>query len=147
MLEGVFCCEFFLFEMLGVLCLPPGPWAGSHGCVCTHSVREFIQTNIHTKGDVVSQPERPGREGVVLVWRELRAPYCKYFKSKPSFLILCLLQGESVFFVMTNLIVTPNQRQSTCPEVGRTEPFDPQTPSKPGVRADRGLLEQQRKEG
>ncbi|XP_078235282.1 P2X purinoceptor 5 isoform X1 [Pogona vitticeps] len=25
-------------------------------------------------------------------------------------------QGESVFFVMTNLIVTPNQRQSTCPE-------------------------------
>ncbi|XP_054065306.1 P2X purinoceptor 5 isoform X3 [Rissa tridactyla] len=25
-------------------------------------------------------------------------------------------QGESVFFVMTNLIVTPNQRQATCPE-------------------------------
>ncbi|XP_066490884.1 P2X purinoceptor 5 [Tiliqua scincoides] len=25
-------------------------------------------------------------------------------------------QGESVFFVITNLIVTPNQRQSTCPE-------------------------------
>nr|XP_060612823.1 P2X purinoceptor 5 [Anolis sagrei ordinatus] len=25
-------------------------------------------------------------------------------------------QGESVFFVMTNLIVTPNQWQSTCPE-------------------------------
>ncbi|KAM6118524.1 P2X purinoceptor 5 isoform 2-T2 [Phoenicopterus ruber ruber] len=25
-------------------------------------------------------------------------------------------QGENVFFVMTNLIVTPNQRQATCPE-------------------------------
>ncbi|KAJ6657256.1 hypothetical protein lerEdw1_002623 [Lerista edwardsae] len=25
-------------------------------------------------------------------------------------------QGESVFFVITNLIVTPNQRQATCPE-------------------------------
>ncbi|KAM7139559.1 LOW QUALITY PROTEIN: P2X purinoceptor 5 [Macrochelys suwanniensis] len=25
-------------------------------------------------------------------------------------------QGENVFFVMTNLIVTPNQRQDTCPE-------------------------------
>ncbi|XP_048823193.1 P2X purinoceptor 5 isoform X2 [Lagopus muta] len=25
-------------------------------------------------------------------------------------------QGENVFFVMTNLIVTPNQRQTTCPE-------------------------------
>ncbi|XP_063002796.1 P2X purinoceptor 5 [Elgaria multicarinata webbii] len=25
-------------------------------------------------------------------------------------------QGESVFFVMTNLIVTPNQQQGTCPE-------------------------------
>ncbi|XP_060544478.1 P2X purinoceptor 5 [Pantherophis guttatus] len=25
-------------------------------------------------------------------------------------------QGESVFFVMTNLIITPNQRQDTCPE-------------------------------
>uniref|UniRef100_A0A8C0EHR1 P2X purinoceptor n=1 Tax=Bubo bubo TaxID=30461 RepID=A0A8C0EHR1_BUBBB len=32
-------------------------------------------------------------------------------------------QGENVFFVMTNLIVTPNQRQATCPEVGRTEPL------------------------
>uniref|UniRef100_A0A8C3S7L5 P2X purinoceptor n=1 Tax=Chelydra serpentina TaxID=8475 RepID=A0A8C3S7L5_CHESE len=31
-------------------------------------------------------------------------------------------QGENVFFVMTNLIVTPNQRQDTCPEVGRTAP-------------------------
>ncbi|XP_041279026.1 P2X purinoceptor 5 isoform X1 [Onychostruthus taczanowskii] len=47
-------------------------------------------------------------------------------------------QGESVFFVMTNLIVTPNQRQATCAEVGRTEPLDPQTPAKPGVRTDRG---------
>ncbi|XP_027646878.2 P2X purinoceptor 5 isoform X2 [Falco peregrinus] len=27
-----------------------------------------------------------------------------------------LLWGENVFFVMTNLIVTPNQRQATCPE-------------------------------
>ncbi|XP_053864229.1 P2X purinoceptor 5 isoform X2 [Malaclemys terrapin pileata] len=25
-------------------------------------------------------------------------------------------QGENIFFVMTNLIVTPNQRQDTCPE-------------------------------
>ncbi|XP_051492093.1 P2X purinoceptor 5 isoform X3 [Apus apus] len=41
-------------------------------------------------------------------------------------------QGENVFFVMTNLIVTPNQRQATCPEVGRTEPLGPQTPTKPG---------------
>lgn len=47
--------------MLGVLCLPPGPWAGSCGCVCTHSVREFIQTNIHTKGDVVSLKSCGGR--------------------------------------------------------------------------------------
>uniref|UniRef100_A0A8B9FBJ4 P2X purinoceptor n=1 Tax=Amazona collaria TaxID=241587 RepID=A0A8B9FBJ4_9PSIT len=28
-------------------------------------------------------------------------------------------QGENVFFVMTNLIVTPNQRQATCPESDR----------------------------
>lgn len=49
-----------------------------------------------------------------------------------------MLQGESVFFVMTNLIVTPNQRQATCPEVGRTEPLDPQTPGNLGVRTDRG---------
>ncbi|XP_030899431.2 P2X purinoceptor 5 isoform X1 [Melopsittacus undulatus] len=41
-------------------------------------------------------------------------------------------QGENVFFVMTNLIVTPNQRQATCPEVGRTEPLGPQTPTKLG---------------
>ncbi|XP_071431336.1 P2X purinoceptor 5 isoform X1 [Pithys albifrons albifrons] len=41
-------------------------------------------------------------------------------------------QGESVFFVVTNLIVTPNQRQATCPEVGRTEPLGPQTPPNPG---------------
>ncbi|KAM6239022.1 P2X purinoceptor 5 isoform 1-T1 [Spheniscus humboldti] len=41
-------------------------------------------------------------------------------------------QGENVFFVMTNLIVTPNQRQDTCPEVGRTEPLGPQTPTKLG---------------
>ncbi|XP_040388744.1 P2X purinoceptor 5 isoform X7 [Cygnus olor] len=40
--------------------------------------------------------------------------------------------GENVFFVMTNLIVTPNQRQATCPEVGRTEPPGPQTPTKLG---------------
>lgn len=26
-------------------------------------------------------------------------------------------QGENVFFVITNLIVTPNQRQETCAEV------------------------------
>ncbi|XP_021271200.1 P2X purinoceptor 5 isoform X3 [Numida meleagris] len=41
-------------------------------------------------------------------------------------------QGENVFFVMTNLIVTPNQRQTTCPEVGRTESFGSQTPPKLG---------------
>ncbi|XP_042685927.1 P2X purinoceptor 5 isoform X3 [Centrocercus urophasianus] len=41
-------------------------------------------------------------------------------------------QGENVFFVMTNLIVTPNQRQTTCPEVGRTESFGSQTPTKLG---------------
>ncbi|KAM6049214.1 P2X purinoceptor 5 isoform 3-T3 [Chlamydotis macqueenii] len=41
-------------------------------------------------------------------------------------------QGENVFFVMTNLIVTPNQRQATCPEVGRTEPLGPQIPTKLG---------------
>ncbi|XP_064022634.1 P2X purinoceptor 5 isoform X3 [Pogoniulus pusillus] len=41
-------------------------------------------------------------------------------------------QGENVFFVMTNLIVTPNQRQATCPEVGRTEPLGSQTPTKLG---------------
>lgn len=28
-----------------------------------------------------------------------------------------VLQGENVFFVITNLIVTPNQRQETCAEV------------------------------
>lgn len=26
-------------------------------------------------------------------------------------------QGENVFFVVTNLIVTPNQQQKTCAEV------------------------------
>ena len=41
---------------------------------------------------------------------------------------------------MTNLIVTPNQRQATCPEVGRTEPLGPQTPTKLGERTDRGHL-------
>lgn len=78
------------------------------------------------------------RGGLFSFCRKLHAPYYKYFKSQPGFLTICLLQGESVFFVMTNLIVTPNQRQATCPEVGRTEPLDPQTPAKPGVRTDRG---------
>lgn len=26
-------------------------------------------------------------------------------------------QGENIFFIITNLIVTPNQRQETCAEV------------------------------
>lgn len=39
---------------------------------------------------------------------------------------------------MTNLIVTPNQRQATCPEVGRIEPPGPPTPTKLGVRTGRG---------
>uniref|UniRef100_A0A8D0L3F9 Integrin subunit alpha E n=1 Tax=Sphenodon punctatus TaxID=8508 RepID=A0A8D0L3F9_SPHPU len=33
-----------------------------------------------------------------------------------AFIIFILYKGESVFFVMTNLIVTLNQRQDTCPE-------------------------------
>lgn len=39
-------------------------------------------------------------------------------EARRRFLKLCLApQGENVFFVVTNLIVTPNQRQGICAEV------------------------------
>lgn len=49
-------------------------------------------------------PGIPGKEGPQKGRRRFLNPFL-------------VSQGENVFFIVTNLIVTPNQRQGTCAEV------------------------------
>lgn len=49
-------------------------------------------------------PDSPGKEGPQEVMK-------RFLNPSP------VSQGENIFFIITNLIVTPNQRQETCAEV------------------------------
>lgn len=58
----------------------------------------------HLCRDPIPLPNSPGKEGPQHGRRKFLNPFL-------------VPQGENIFFVITNLIVTPNQRQETCAEV------------------------------